>query len=273
MPLAGNKDHIPGPDLLQPRLDRLTPIDADDGPVLPSRHPFHPLPDLLHNGFGRLAPRIIGGEEDPVSPLGSCLSHQGAFLPVPVATAAEDDRESPRAEFAESPEDPREGIGGVGIIHHHIEGLPCLDRLQPARDVANRGKTLHHSLYGDPERASDTDRREEIVQIVPAEKRGLKLARPPGGSDGRADPLKGIGGSQRGHICLCGEPVRHHPSRHHLLESFPCRVIQVENRGPLLFPEHCEELRLGLEIVLHRPVEVQVILGQVGKDGHVKGAP
>ncbi len=148
-----------------------------------------------------------------------------------------------------------------------------MDRLEPAGDIANPGKALRHSLDRRPEHPSDTDRREEVVEIVPAKQGRLKLARPPGSPEGHPDPAKIIRGSLRCHVCLRSKPVRHDRPARHFPQSLARRVIHVDDRGPALLPEHREQLSLRREVLLHGPVEVQVILGEVGEDGDVKSAP
>ena len=50
-------------------------------------------------------------------------------------------------------------------------------------------------------------------------------------------------------------------------------VIDIHNCNRLrLFPlaaKLCEKLRLGIEVALHRPVKIEMVLREIGKDSHV----
>ncbi len=135
----------------------------------------------------------------------------------------------------------------------------------------HRDQTLEDPLDGDLERSPHTHRGQEVIEIVPTKQRGSQSARPPRGADEGTDPLKVIRRSHRSHIRLSRQPVRDHSGTRHLAEPLARRVIQVDDGRAALLPEHREELSLGGEIVFHRFVEVEVILGQVGEDGDVKG--
>ncbi len=127
--LAGQDDDVAGLRRLQGQGDGGPAVGLDDERLGPA----HAGPDLLGDGRGVLAAGVVGGEDGEVGHPGGDLAHQRALGPVPVATAAEDDQHPPGpGHAAGAGQGLLQGVGGVGVVDQHREGLAPVDRLVAA---------------------------------------------------------------------------------------------------------------------------------------------
>jgi len=112
----------------------------------PWRPPGPPRPRFLPGWSG--APRSVDCPRSPSRhpPGGPPPPHDGAFAPVPVAAAAEDRDHPACGEFACGLEGPFQRVRGVGVVHHHAEGLTAStfsNRPGTARSAVTRAPRRH----------------------------------------------------------------------------------------------------------------------------------
>ncbi len=88
--------------------------------------------DLLDDRERILAPRIVRGDEDDVGEARRDRTHERALLAIPVSTASEHADDAIRRERPRLGKDVLERLRRVRVVDEHGEGLPFVDRLEPA---------------------------------------------------------------------------------------------------------------------------------------------
>ena len=187
-------------------------------------------------------------------------------------------RRPPRAQqLARGGEHALQRVGRVRVVHHHQEGLAGLHALESAGHGRHAGRA--------PRRCRGVHLRARARR---RSRRGdsSRCARPRGATRSRGGPSAcptvhanavhaGVGTGAAGcrrwpcrpKVIACG--TRRGP-RHHRRAR---RIVGVDHRGaPRLAAgrEQGEQAGLGVAIGLEGPVEVEMILGQVGEDRHVE---
>ena len=86
--------------------------------------------------------RVVGGGDDEVAPPRGNLSHQGAFLAIPVAAASEDGDHAAPGELPDCLQEFLQRIRRVGIIDDYREILAAPNQFQPPRHAVQRFDAL-----------------------------------------------------------------------------------------------------------------------------------
>ncbi len=252
MALAGQHDYIAG----LRRLER----QGDGRPAVGLLHqdlgPAHAGPDLRGDGSGVLATRVVGGEDGEVGQAGGDLAHQRSLGPVAVAAAAEDHQHTPGpGHAAGTGEGLLKGVGGVGVVDQHREGLAPVDRLVAAGHRCQVRQPGRHRAGRHPELAGCGRRRQGVGDIDRAgQAQANRLALPrEAGAQAVIGEVVGVGHGER--------------SRRQAgcVEEAPAPgVIRVDD--PERSPLRHEQRRLGREVLLDRSMEIEVVLAEVGED-------
>src|SRR5262245_22573370 len=87
MPLPCQNDHIAFARLPKGPSDGRVTINLSS---IRARRPLQPNQHVIHDSNRVFGARVVGGQEDMVCQLSSCLAHERTLCPVAVASAAED---------------------------------------------------------------------------------------------------------------------------------------------------------------------------------------
>ena len=160
--------------------------------------------------------------------------------------------------------------GGVGIVPDHREAEGVRADLEPAGDTGTAGDVRRCPVEGHTGLHRRGDRPEGVVDgevpggrdahrqlPVPVHQPKTAAVRPD------LDPLCNIAGVRR----PVGEG--HRPAGERLSQQAAVGIVQVEHRRIA----HGKEPALGGKVLLHRVVEVQVVLGEVGEHRHLEVEP
>ena len=214
---------------------------------------------------------IVRRHDRDVRALHRDLPHQRALAPVPVSPCAEDDDHAPLAEVARRAQDGLERVRRVGVVDQRGERLPGVDRLEPPGDPRHARDTLPDRLLVEIEQQSGGHGAEHVLDVEDAAERRFDLDSAcfePAPLDRQLERL----GS---YLSAFLEPERHERravgSCELGREPLPPLVPDVHRGRRRLRPR--EEPSLGLEVLLHRPVEIEVILAQVREDERVEADP
>src|SRR2546423_124270 len=192
---------------------------------------------------------------------GAPACRPGARAPVAAAT---EDADTPIAcELMGGRRDVLEGVRLVRVIDDDREGLACFDRLEPAGDPLERLDPCCDLVVRDSEQPRDSDGREHVFDIEAAAQPCPQLDS--AGPQPRAAPveLELLGPD----VGLVDEPEGQEPlvpERAQLLcEPAAVLVADVDGgRRPLTLDE---EPALRGEVALEGPVEIEVVLAEVGE--------
>ncbi len=220
-----------------------------------------------------LRARVVVGDDDDVGRPGRRLAHPGPLVAVPVATGTEDDDEGPPC-APQRPEGGGDGVRGVGVVDDDERlavGARPRHALHPARHrpgstEGGRGRGRVVAGLDEHREGQDGVRDVEVAGQRAADREvGAVRAAEPGGRrpavDDAADdlPVRGPGvrpgrDGDTGYPCGPGQPPA--PG-----------VVDADDAAPGV--PRGEQQRLRREVLLHRRVVVEVVLGEVGEPGDV----
>jgi hypothetical protein len=229
--------------------------------------------NVVDDAYRILRARIIGGENDMVGQAAGDFSHHGALGPVAITPAAEDDNHAALGQLPGRLQEVGKGQVGVCEIHHDGERLTQSDGFKAAWDTLERADTGGDGAEGKPQPKGGGRRGQKVVKV-----RAPNQGRFHG--DGAIGRRQGEPGAAKAQACALDrdgfavplDAVEKDFSLGHLLQLEPVRIVSVEyGQGGWLRPSPQEELLLGLKVILHGLVEVQVVASQVGENGRSKG--
>ncbi len=180
-----------------------------------------------------------------------------------------------RASAASSPATESIDARGVGEVDDHAERLPAIDDLHPTRHPGEVDQALDHPPGVQRPPVREPERRRDVVGVVAAGHRHLE------GQGGWAPELDVHGRPRRvaanlrdPKLGVRGGAVRDDPrsrGTRGLGEHRPVPVVGIDDRDArpsVLCPrrETLEQAALRVAVRLERPVEVEVLVGQVGED-------
>ena len=226
------------------------------------------LEDVLDDRERLLAAWVVGGHDHEVGQVRRDLAHQRALAAIAVATRTEDDEQPPGGEVAGRAQDVVERVRCVRVVDKHGERLPLVDGLEPSGHTRERGEPRCDRLVVDVEQLRGGDGAENVLDVeAPAQGRAQVDPSRPEARAGGIEP-KAFGTD----LGVVGEPEgdeRRPPGLRELLgEPAPQLVADVHSgRGRR---RTREEAALGGVVVLHRPVEVEMVLGQVREHERVE---
>ena len=216
---------------------------------------------------GVLGARVVGGHDHDVGELGCDLPHQRALSPVAVSPGAEDDDDAPAPEPARRAEHRRERVRRVRVVDDDRERLPS--------SIASNRPGTSGTLAMPVAIASSSRSSSSPAATAPrtfstlkSPRSGVSISIPPRGTCSRAGRARAPPAGSRhrrrartsraargGRRQLVGEPPPH---------SSPTFTAAGGGCGAR------EEPPLRLEVLLHRPVQVEVVLAQVREDERVE---
>ena len=227
----------------------------------------HAGEDLLDDRGRLLAARVVGRDDRAVGEAAHDLAHQRALGAVAVAAAAEDAEKPSRREAACLGEHVLESLRRVRVVDEYRERLALVHRLEAPGHAGQVLDAPDDRVVLDPEQACGRDRPEDVLDVeAPAQPWAH-------GESGSAEARRGRGelqvlGPDVG-VVLQAEREERPPERPQLVgETASVLVADVHGRGRAVAVDVRvdEEAALRLVVRVHRPVEVQVILGEVRED-------
>ena len=226
---AGDHDDVSRRRVGQRRLDRRAAVEDDLE---------RSVCDLPRDLRGLLGSRVVGRDDRAVSELAGDSPHKRSLLAVAVAAGPEDDREAP-TQLACGRQHVLQRVGGVGVVDNHRERLTGVDRLEAAGHAGKRLDAGANRALLDPELAGGPDRTQRVRTVEPP----AQLQR---------ETLE---------IVVGGERAR---AREVPCQLLPPGIPDVDD-GMLRL---VEQRPLRSEVLLHRPVEIEVVLCQIREDEH-----
>ena len=263
--LAGDDHHVAGV-----ARSRRRARSRRGGPARPRLPRAGCRQHLLDDRLGVLGARVVGGDDHAVGqPRRGARPSAGAWRGRgrrPRRTRTMHAR--PPASLARGAQHVLQRVGRVGVVDEHREMLALVDRLEAAGHAAGRRRAPRRSWPRlDAQRAAaaiapsafGTLKRPgsggDLAAGRPASRR---RTRQPAGSSARRGP----GSRRRDRSRRSDAPSTSPASRR------PYRSSTFDHaRGPR---SALEQPALGREVVLHRRVEVEVVLGEVGEDAAAK---
>ena len=265
MPLARDDDDVAVLCERDRSGDRAPPIRVDL-----DVHPCS-LEHVLDDRERLLGARVVRGHDRDVRELGGDLSHERSLAAVAVAACAEDDDDAAGPEAAGGAQHRRERVRGVRVVDDHRERLPFVDRLEPSGNAVHARDPLRDRVLVQVEEQPSRNRSENVLDVEGTAQARLDVDS--GGAKAAAVRIEGEAlGSDLGSVC---EPERDERRAMSVLEvvgeSPSPRIADVDrSRG------RCragEESPLRVEVLVHRPVEVEMILTQVREHERVEADP
>ena len=248
--------------------DGLPPVPDLDDPV-GAAGPRGAGQDLAADGRGILAARVVVSDDDQVGQLGGDLAHRRSLARVALAAGAEHHRQ-PAFGAPQCGERRPQRARLVGVVDQRQELLAAVDLLEPAGHPCfpqpRRGL-----FRRDPDHVQDCQGHKAIGDVVVA---GQRYADPVVNA-GRVDDGELLSpGTHRGDVH--GAPVGGLPGRadgHRVPDpgghGAPGVVVDAHHGAAgAQRRTGIEQHRLGLEVVGHGGVKVQVVAGQVGESAH-----
>ena len=266
--LARDHHHVARARHLEGAGDRVAPVD-DDVALGPAAA-VHAALDLLDDRLGRLAARVVRGDDDHVREPRGHGAHQRALAAVAVAAAAEDRDHAARPQLAHGLEQVLERVVGVGVVDDHREVLAGVHALQPARHAAQRREAARRPLSGATPRARAAPSAASRFCTLKRPSSGVRTSKTPTGVRGpeaRALPARARSPSAR-EVGGALDGVGPHAAAGGAGELGGPVVVGVDDGVSVLPQQRVEQDALGGEVAVHVAVEVEVVAGQVGEDRH-----
>ncbi len=223
------------------------------------------------DGSGVLGPGVVVGDDDVVGPLGRGGAHRPALPPVAVAARPEDDDEAARRRRTQGPKCGLDRIRSMRVVHDAARvalrvGVGPGDDLHPTGHHGLPSQRLGSLVQGVPE-LHQADRRERRVDDV-------EVA-------GQVAPEVHRAGRsrQREHrpVPVPDDPVRPRSEVRPQRDDGDLRLPREADAPLVVHADDAalrvlgrEERRFGAEVVRHRLVEVEMVLGQVGEQRDVE---
>src|SRR3954470_24980226 len=254
--LARDHEHVAGPGHVDRHLDGRAAVGLDLDPCVAA------LEDRGDDRRGVLVARVVRRDDRDVGPLARDRAHERALGAVTVAAGAEDHDEAVLRQRTGGAQDVVEGVGGVGVVDEDRERLALVDGLEAAGDLGGVREGVGDRGVGDPQGADGGDGAQDVEDVeaagqrraeggaVQGERGAGRVALRRGGSElgvGRVEA------DRDGVLQLAREPAA-------------VGVVDVDHGG---LRAGREQAALGGEVVLHRRVEVEVVLREVREDRDV----
>ena len=272
MTLPGDDDHVARAGVVERPADGDTAIGLDShlGVLASVGDAAQYLLDDPHRVF---VSRVVRGHERTVAPALGRLTHQRSLGPVTVATTPEDSQHpSVRHEPPRLVQDRLQPGWGVGVVDDHRERRDVTgcgarrrgrgDDLEATRDGCDAPHGPRNLLGLESELLQGQCRLRRQQRVVDVDGAGQR----------RRDPLAspgelGVAGAQHD---VGGVAMVHgdHGDAGPIEEATAPGIIRMDD--PAQRPARREQHGLRLEVVLHGVVIIQVIVTQVGEDGHVE---
>jgi len=223
---------------------------------------------------GILRAGVVTGQDGQVGKAGGGGAHQRPLCAVPVTAAAQHDGQAAAGHRAQRAQYRFHRSRLVRIVNEHGEILASVNSLQPSRDAGagrdpgHRGGQVHASLD------QRSNRAERVGDVVGPGEGHAGVGLDPAGADdperAAVRPAAHVGGPPVGvRVAAGGE--RDNGDARAVGEAPAVGVVDVHHPDPRVAGREQQGLR-GV-VLLQVAVEVQVVLGQVGEDGHlVEGA-
>ena len=244
------------------RVDRASPIGVDLD--IEARSLEHVLDDRER----LLGARIVGGHDRDVREIRCDLAHQRPLAAVAVAAGTEDDDHAPLPELTRRSQNRGERVGRVRVVDEHGERLALVDRLEATRDTSDVRDSLCDRVLVEIEQQPCSDGTEDVLDVEPAAEPCLDV-------DARGAKAAAV----RGDLEILGPHLRSAVERERD-ERRAMQVLEVggEPTAPLVADVDRrrrrrwtgEEPPLGGEVLVHRPVQVEMILAEVREDERVE---
>ena len=262
MPLAGDHDDVTR------RRERHRAVDGAAAVGVDLHARARSLQDVLDDRERLLAARVVGRDDDVVGPLHGDRAHHGPLAAVAVAPGAEHADDPAVAEPAGRLEHGVERVGRVRVVDDDRERLALVDRLEPTGHAGHRPDALRQVLVVDIEEDARRDDAQHVLDVEAAAQRRLDLDA--GGPEPAAlrPQLEVLGPD----LCRLRQPEGDERCALRLgeLEREPAAVLVADVHRRRWRLRAGEEAALRLVVLLHRPVQVEVVLGEVGEHERVE---
>ena len=197
--------------------------------------------------------------------------HQRALAAVAVAACPEDADQPACAELAGGLQHDVERVGRVRVVDDDGERLALVDRLEPPRHARHPAHALGDRVVVDVEEDPRRDRAEHVLDVEDPAQRCLDLD-----AAGREPPAAGTELEALGpDLRLRSQPERDERRAVRVveLEREPATVLVADVHRRRWRRDPGEEPALRLVVVLHRPVQVEVVLREVREHERVEAHP
>jgi hypothetical protein len=242
--------------------------------------------DLVEDRLAVLAAWVLVGHDDDARPLAGDAAHLRALGGVALAGRPEDRDQSAatsRCRRREEVEHRRQRRGAVGEIDHHAEGLAEVDPFHAPRDDVDARQSLADTHGLEAERLAERDHRERVVDVEATRQVEIDRRVARGRGHVGVEPACVLGDARRPDVGrrlgAVGEDAR--PGAAGRPDEQPGRwVVEVDDGGGhdggrLLDAAHearsIEQRQLRVAIRLPGPVQLEMLVGDVGEDRDVVG--
>ena len=261
VPFAGNEDNVAFPGHHAGCADSLTAVgDADSVTKLfRGETRLH----VVEDAFGILAAGIVGCEHQLVAALRGYLRHLGAFGLVAVAAASHhgDELLILSADIVDGAYHVLEGIGSVGIVDDGGDALAA-DVLETAGSGLEERQQTHRFGGLDARQHGGTVDGQEVVGVEASHQAAPQFV----AVDIQMHPFEAFLQHPAMEIAQVVQAVGVHLGAG-VLHHHPAVPVVDIGESPCRRGEGVEEALLGGDVVGHRLVEVEVVVGDVAENG------
>ena len=268
--LAGDDHHVARRGLGQRGADRGAAIDVDH------ERRRHRRQDLIEDRPGILGARVVAGDHREIGAGRDHRAHERALAGIAIAAAAEHADEAPLRQRPQRAQQVVEGVGGVGVVDQHVEARVVVDALDPPRHAGHRRDAAGDGVVRHAEGLGDADRQREVGDVEVTDQhagrdRELAARRAHVGAHAGHRRVLGDHADRRRGLRLRRGRVRRHRQHQPRLDRGrgrgahrrAGRIIDVHHRDPVGREMPTEQQLLGLGVLVHRAVDVEVVLRQV----------
>ena len=252
--LAGQNQQIPRLTMIQGPADGLPAVHNDPvGCRAALEAPEH----LLEDDLGALVPRVVGGKDQVVRPLGCLAGHHRTLPPVPVAPAAKEQLHPLGVGGAHRIQQLFDPIRGVGIVPQHGK-IPAVEALHAPRNPWKPAQRPDHLLQGNPQSVQATHGHQGIADRKFSQHgKGDRQAAPSVAEEEVGPVLLPVQIPDKEIRRLIRQGDRAHRDLHLATEAPAIGIVEVYYSTTA----HRKQLLFGRKVRLHPLVIIQMILG------------
>ena len=222
--------------------------------------------DFVDNQLRILGTRIIGGNNDVVSQLQRQRTHQRTLFVVAVTAAAEHNPQLAAGNGACGFQHVLQAVWSMCVVYNNSIRLSCLNELETSGDAVKAVKHGADNILVNLFSKHCTDNAHNIIHVELAGNLQLQVHFAHRSMQQELHMLRFYRKAQRIDVIIMSFAIGQHVSLGTFTDNCGARVIHIKNSVFIrlaAISQMLEEQALGIAVILHSFMEVQVILGNI----------
>ena len=220
---------------------------------------------------GGLGTGVIAGHHHRIGEAGGNGAHQRPLAGIPIATATEHAPEPTDAVASQGQQSLLEGVGGVGVVDHHLGRDAAVDDFHAPADGAQCGHPVQHVVEVVALGTGGGHHRQQVGEIERTEQGTAQHPLSPGADHPGTEAALAVGDIHSPHPGHGPKSVGENldAGRQVSEQLTPEPVVGVDHR--MAQPRPLEQPGLGGAVGLQGAVVIEMVAAKIGEDGGIEG--